>query len=320
MLCCARAKNSPVSWSDRAPAPNRANEACDVEDRDVGAGGGAYDRGEEGKCAGSTLGGAAPLALGSSEDARIQCVAQVWLAIGGKAYDVTDFLCEHPGGEEVMMEVTGPLTAGTPPPEDTSCAGTGWLRRRSSDSRWAQMLPGKDATEDFEDVGHSDEARSMMAEKNDSGIKIVGKIEGEVPESMKSKASEDVRFACGGASCLLRRICRVIVATCRPRLSALRYHAVPARTDPVGALAVASCGMVVSAGARGAARLLPDTADPPSPVSPLSHTGARSSCARTLTLDGLLFCAGGAHLPATHHGVQFAWLPCPSFVLSLDRS
>lgn len=35
------------------------------------------------------------------------CV-QVWLAIGGKAYDVTEFLCEHPGGEEVMMEVTGP--------------------------------------------------------------------------------------------------------------------------------------------------------------------------------------------------------------------
>ena len=32
---------------------------------------------------------------------------KVWLAIGGKAYDVTEFLCEHPGGEEVMMEVTG---------------------------------------------------------------------------------------------------------------------------------------------------------------------------------------------------------------------
>ena len=48
----------------------------------------------------------------------------------------------------------------------------------------AVLVSGKDATEDFEDVGHSDEARSMMAEKNDSGIKIVGTIEGEVPESM----------------------------------------------------------------------------------------------------------------------------------------
>ena len=33
--------------------------------------------------------------------------AQVWLAISGIAYDVTEFLAEHPGGEEVVMEVTG---------------------------------------------------------------------------------------------------------------------------------------------------------------------------------------------------------------------
>jgi len=38
-----------------------------------------------------------------------------------------------------------------------------------------------------------------MAEKNDSGIKIVGTIEGEVPESMKAAKSEDVRPA--PASC-----------------------------------------------------------------------------------------------------------------------
>jgi hypothetical protein len=63
----------------------------------------------------------------------------------------------------------------------------------------AVLVSGKDATEDFEDVGHSDEARSMMAEKNDSGIKIVGTIEGEVPESMKAAKSEDVRPA--PASC-----------------------------------------------------------------------------------------------------------------------
>ena len=31
----------------------------------------------------------------------------VWLAISGKVYDVTQFLQEHPGGEEVMTEVTG---------------------------------------------------------------------------------------------------------------------------------------------------------------------------------------------------------------------
>jgi cytochrome b involved in lipid metabolism len=52
-----------------------------------------------------------------------------WLIIGGKAYDVTKFLEEHPGGDEVLLSATG-----------------------------------KDATEDFEDVGHSSAARSMMDE------------------------------------------------------------------------------------------------------------------------------------------------------------
>ena len=45
--------------------------------------------------------------------------------------------------------------------------------------RYDTSLPGKDATEDFFDVGHSDEARSMMDEENDSGIKIIGKIDEE---------------------------------------------------------------------------------------------------------------------------------------------
>ena len=77
------------------------------------------------------------------------------------------------------------------------CCSSATVRNLRSIRRLrALRLSGKDATEDFEDVGHSDEARSMMAEKNDSGIKIVGTIEGEVPESMKAKKSEDVRSAC----------------------------------------------------------------------------------------------------------------------------
>ena len=77
------------------------------------------------------------------------------------------------------------------------CCSSATVRNLRSIRRLrALRLSGKDATEDFEDVGHSDEARSMMAEKNDSGIKIVGTIEGEVPESMKAKKSEDVRAAC----------------------------------------------------------------------------------------------------------------------------
>ncbi|KAG0461076.1 hypothetical protein HPP92_021373 [Vanilla planifolia] len=52
-----------------------------------------------------------------------------WLIINGKVYDVTKFLEDHPGGDEVLLAVTG-----------------------------------KDATDDFEDVGHSSTARAMMEE------------------------------------------------------------------------------------------------------------------------------------------------------------
>jgi len=50
-----------------------------------------------------------------------------WLVIDDKVYDVTKFLEEHPGGEEVLLE-----------------------------------LAGGDATEQFEDVGHSEDARELM--------------------------------------------------------------------------------------------------------------------------------------------------------------
>ncbi|XP_073306059.1 cytochrome b5-like [Primulina huaijiensis] len=50
-----------------------------------------------------------------------------WIIINGKVYDVTPFMEDHPGGDEVLLSATG-----------------------------------KDATDDFEDVGHSDSAREMM--------------------------------------------------------------------------------------------------------------------------------------------------------------
>ncbi|XP_022736238.1 cytochrome b5-like [Durio zibethinus] len=50
-----------------------------------------------------------------------------WLIISGKVYDVTPFMDDHPGGSEVLLSSTG-----------------------------------KNATNDFEDVGHSDSAREMM--------------------------------------------------------------------------------------------------------------------------------------------------------------
>ena len=122
--------------------------------------------------------------------------AQVWLAISGIAYDVTEFLAEHPGGEEVVMEVTG----------------AGCCSRSPARLRRASRLPlatGKDATADFDDVGHSDEARGMMDGSNDT-IKIVGTIEGEIPEHMQQQESEDVRTAVS--------LCRPVPGL--PRLSA----------------------------------------------------------------------------------------------------
>ncbi|XP_050203920.1 cytochrome b5-like [Mercurialis annua] len=50
-----------------------------------------------------------------------------WLLIHGKIYDVTSFMEEHPGGDEVLLAATE-----------------------------------KDATDDYEDIGHSEEAKEMM--------------------------------------------------------------------------------------------------------------------------------------------------------------
>ncbi|XP_068629944.1 cytochrome b5 [Battus philenor] len=51
----------------------------------------------------------------------------VWMVIHNDVYDVTSFLEEHPGGEDTLLEAAG-----------------------------------KDATEAFEDVGHSNDARELL--------------------------------------------------------------------------------------------------------------------------------------------------------------
>ncbi|EHA50730.1 hypothetical protein MCOR27_006984 [Pyricularia oryzae] len=60
----------------------------------------------------------------------------LFMVIHDKVYDATKFVDEHPGGEEVMLDVGG-----------------------------------QDATEAFEDVGHSDEARETL------DTLLVGKLE-----------------------------------------------------------------------------------------------------------------------------------------------
>ncbi|XP_044205240.1 cytochrome b5 isoform X1 [Thunnus albacares] len=62
------------------------------------------------------------------EEIRVHNMSSdTWLIIHDKVYDITGFLEEHPGGEEVLLE-----------------------------------QGGTDATESFEDVGHSTDAREML--------------------------------------------------------------------------------------------------------------------------------------------------------------
>ncbi|XP_034385190.1 cytochrome b5 isoform X2 [Cyclopterus lumpus] len=62
------------------------------------------------------------------EEIRVHSMSSdSWLIIHDKVYDITSFLEEHPGGEEVLLEQAG-----------------------------------SDATESFEDVGHSTDAREML--------------------------------------------------------------------------------------------------------------------------------------------------------------
>lgn len=61
------------------------------------------------------------------EVAKHNTPKEIWLVIHGRVYDVSRFLNEHPGGEEVLLEQAG-----------------------------------TDASESFEDVGHSSDAREML--------------------------------------------------------------------------------------------------------------------------------------------------------------
>ncbi|XP_042556828.1 cytochrome b5 type B [Dipodomys spectabilis] len=61
------------------------------------------------------------------EVAKHNTAKETWLVIHGRVYDVTRFLNEHPAGEEVLLEQAG-----------------------------------TDASESFEDIGHSSDAREML--------------------------------------------------------------------------------------------------------------------------------------------------------------
>lgn len=82
-----------------------------------------------------------------------------------QVYDVTKFLEDHPGGDEVLLSATGNNFSTVHKyfqvlPMDTISSFWGDLNNKHG----FVVLSGKDATDDFEDVGHSTSARAMMDE------------------------------------------------------------------------------------------------------------------------------------------------------------
>lgn len=71
-----------------------------------------------------------------------------WIVIHNSVYDVTAFLNEHPGGEEVLLEQAG-----------------------------------RDGSEQFEDVGHSSDARELMVKYK------IGEIVASERSPVKEKTS-----------------------------------------------------------------------------------------------------------------------------------
>ncbi|KAF8950481.1 hypothetical protein BGZ46_004491, partial [Entomortierella lignicola] len=68
----------------------------------------------------------------------------LYVAIHGKVYDISSFIDEHPGGEEVLIDEAG-----------------------------------RDATESFEDVGHSEEARDILSKYYVGEFKTDGSVDKE---------------------------------------------------------------------------------------------------------------------------------------------
>ncbi|XP_038557428.1 cytochrome b5 [Micropterus salmoides] len=91
------------------------------------------------------------------EEIRVHNMSSdTWLIIHDKVYDITRFLEEHPGGEEVLLEQAG-----------------------------------ADATESFEDVGHSTDAREMLQQY------YVGEVH---MDDRKKEAEKEVHDANSGES------------------------------------------------------------------------------------------------------------------------
>ncbi|XP_066992729.1 cytochrome b5 [Anabrus simplex] len=81
---------------------------------------------------------------------------RAWIVIHNSVYDVTDFLNEHPGGEEVLLEQAG-----------------------------------KDGSEAFEDVGHSTDARDLMKKYKIGEVIPADRIETQEKPTLNWSSDKD---------------------------------------------------------------------------------------------------------------------------------
>ncbi|XP_030582297.1 cytochrome b5 type B [Archocentrus centrarchus] len=90
------------------------------------------------------------------EEIRVHNMSNdTWLIIHDKVYDISSFLEEHPGGEEVLLEQAG-----------------------------------ADATESFEDVGHSTDAREMLQQYYIGELHVDDRKKDNVKEVEVTKSGE----------------------------------------------------------------------------------------------------------------------------------
>lgn len=89
-----------------------------------------------------------PRKITAEEIAEHADEASAWMSIHGKVYDLTTFSSDHPGGVETLLDKAG-----------------------------------QDATDDFEDIGHSDQARKMLERY------IIGDLEGLPGKTPKDESN-----------------------------------------------------------------------------------------------------------------------------------
>ncbi|GAP84881.1 putative cytochrome-b5 reductase [Rosellinia necatrix] len=149
-----------------------------------------------------------------------------WMIIHGQVYDVTDYLQDHPGGAEVLVDVAG-----------------------------------KDASEEFDNAGHSEDASEIMASyrvgklrgggsrKATSTVRLSIGVTARTPDNTRSSVKTVARFSVATVVAALGTVGLYQVASQRGLLASLPKPLMPRRTQGLGFLE----GFLIASAAFGIA-------------------------------------------------------------------